>query len=61
MREINISHNGHEYTATLEGYDGAPDSKGIYSLIGHGETAEDAKEDLSAQIDDCTEVTPNPR
>jgi hypothetical protein len=41
---------GTERTATFDGYDGAPDARGKYSLIGYGQTQEAAKGDLLGKV-----------
>ncbi len=49
---IRIGHNGYAYTATLDGYDGAPDATGPSSFIGTGDTETDAVQNLKEQIED---------
>lgn len=49
-RKINTEHTQYGWCATLDGYDGAPDAKGIYSLQGHGSTEENAIESLLFRI-----------
>lgn len=41
-----------DWSAVLDGYDGAPDATGIYSMVGHGATEQEAIDDLKEQIEE---------
>lgn len=47
-----IPHRGMDWTATLDGYDGAPDARGPHSLLGHGSTEQGAILSLLGQLDE---------
>jgi hypothetical protein len=53
--EIHVSNQGGYEIASLDGYDGAPDATGPYSLTGWGATVKAAIDDLTAQLDEYDE------
>lgn len=50
--EIHVSNQGGYEIASLDGYDGAPDATGPYSLTGWGATPQAAIDDLTLQLDE---------
>jgi hypothetical protein len=53
---LRVSHNGHEFTATLDYYDGASDASAPACLIGSGKTEAEAIADLKDKLVDHYEA-----
>ena len=49
--KIETQNHGPYWTATLDGYDGAPDATGPYSCVGRAEDEVDAIVDLLTTLD----------